>query len=349
MSLNKLKRILMNIYARSLSHKMVTCALVLILTGIINCINGQNKITVEIEIDTSKWAPVAYLSLIPDFGNMNTISYSHIIEESSVNENGIYEFSTEYIPESEHLYRIHFSKKNDPPASLIIGGKDHNHLFFFASRKSSIQIMVSQGMNLINNINYNGYKTNLSLHYLNDKIESIDSLDRRGNYVNRKYALKNVYDDIRGFADTSSFPLLSLYAIYNTDFREYYEENPGFYRRFLNRWRTNKSLYYREFRKSLKGEAKPVWVFVIPAMILTALLIILFFIIRKRNAAKQMNQLAELTIQERKILDLLKQGKSNKEIADQFSISVSTVKSHVNSIYSKLSIKSRKEIMSLEY
>jgi len=49
-----------------------------------------------------------------------------------------------------------------------------------------------------------------------------------------------------------------------------------------------------------------------------------------------------------KIFVLLRQGKSNKEIAQECSVSVSTVKSHVNSIYSKLDIRSRKEVMDIE-
>jgi DNA-binding NarL/FixJ family response regulator len=40
-------------------------------------------------------------------------------------------------------------------------------------------------------------------------------------------------------------------------------------------------------------------------------------------------------------------GKSNKEISDELNIGLSTVKSHVNRIYSKLEIKSRKDILNL--
>jgi DNA-binding NarL/FixJ family response regulator len=59
------------------------------------------------------------------------------------------------------------------------------------------------------------------------------------------------------------------------------------------------------------------------------------------------NPYADLTVQERRVFDLLREGRSNKEIAEEFSVSVSTVKSHVNSIFSKLGIKSRREIMNM--
>jgi len=68
--------------------------------------------------------------------------------------------------------------------------------------------------------------------------------------------------------------------------------------------------------------------------------------LKRKNNAK--NMLTELSINERKVFELLKQGKSNKEIASELSISVNTVKSHANSIYSKLKIRSRKELINFD-
>ena len=56
---------------------------------------------------------------------------------------------------------------------------------------------------------------------------------------------------------------------------------------------------------------------------------------------------AALTPQEEKILQLIKENKTNKEIASELFISHSTVKSHVNNIYRKLGVTSRDEIKSL--
>jgi len=65
----------------------------------------------------------------------------------------------------------------------------------------------------------------------------------------------------------------------------------------------------------------------------------------RRYRGKNNNLIKSLSVQERKIFTLLKDGKSNKEISEEFNIGLSTVKSHVNNIYSKLNIKSRKEGM----
>ena len=55
-----------------------------------------------------------------------------------------------------------------------------------------------------------------------------------------------------------------------------------------------------------------------------------------------------LSKQEKRVFDHLKKNKSNKEISSELHIEVSTVKSHVNKIFSKLGVKSRKEIVDEE-
>lgn len=54
-------------------------------------------------------------------------------------------------------------------------------------------------------------------------------------------------------------------------------------------------------------------------------------------------KIAQLTERERETLDLLSEGKSNKEMADKMCLSLETVKSHLQTIYKKLGVKSRTE------
>jgi DNA-binding NarL/FixJ family response regulator len=57
------------------------------------------------------------------------------------------------------------------------------------------------------------------------------------------------------------------------------------------------------------------------------------------------DRLEELTRREREILDLLNRGFLYKEIADQLSLAIGTVRTHISRIYDKLHVRSRAQAM----
>ncbi len=63
----------------------------------------------------------------------------------------------------------------------------------------------------------------------------------------------------------------------------------------------------------------------------------------RRLAAGEADELAVLSPQERKILALIAEGKTNKEIAQEVFLSDKTVKNYVSSILSKLNLRRRSE------
>jgi len=62
------------------------------------------------------------------------------------------------------------------------------------------------------------------------------------------------------------------------------------------------------------------------------------------HTKKKQSLIHSLSIREKEVLDLVIIGKRNKEISDMLHIEVSTVKSHINTIYSKLNVASRKDL-----
>src|SRR6185312_5511016 len=66
----------------------------------------------------------------------------------------------------------------------------------------------------------------------------------------------------------------------------------------------------------------------------------------KNDPVDNENLLLTLTIKELSILRLIAEGKSNKEIAAINFVEVSTIKTHINNIYSKLGLRNRKEAVS---
>jgi DNA-binding NarL/FixJ family response regulator len=63
--------------------------------------------------------------------------------------------------------------------------------------------------------------------------------------------------------------------------------------------------------------------------------------VRRIASGTEHDELAQLTQQERKILMLVAEGKTNKEIADEVFLSDKTVKNYVSSILSKLNLERR--------
>ena len=63
----------------------------------------------------------------------------------------------------------------------------------------------------------------------------------------------------------------------------------------------------------------------------------------RQLAAGETDELASLSPQERKILGLIAEGKTNKEIAEEVFLSDKTVKNYVSSILSKLNLRRRSE------
>jgi len=296
--------------------------LLLFLSGIFVLNYGNNEfdistkpqISCKVSLDTSKWESKAYLSMISNFSEMNTISYNRILQESTINSDGQFSFSTGDLDTKEQLYRIHISKKGDPAASLSIGGKDHNHLFFIAKQNEKIKIHSFYGSSLFNELKIEGNQANSLFIELNEILSLLDTLNLYGTDMSRDFIREATSTKLLDYADTCSHKLVAQYALY---------------------------------KSGVDVETKSSWwkIMMIIVIVIGFLIGILQF--TGKLIPKNKNPLSNLTIQERKIYALLKEGKSNKEIAEECSISISTVKSHVNNVYSKLGVSSRKEVVDI--
>lgn len=308
-------------------------------------VNAASFIKGKIDVD-STWSPVVYLSIIPSFEQLYSMSNQMIIESSEMDETGRFSFETDYLPTENFIYRIHLSKKGDPPASLIIGGKDENHLFLIASNKSNLLIETQSNKSLFEKVAINGFQPAKMLREIDEMVLFVDTANFNSTSLKRELMEKALDEKLRQFADTCSFPLVALYALYKSDFESNIAENPVFYNRFLDKWKNEKSPYFEEFRKSIPAESKSQNYSILFGFVGLLLGATLTFFILKRNPQKS-ESVEILTIQERKIFSLIQAGKSNKEISNELNIEISTVKSHVNNLYSKLKINSRKEILNI--
>lgn len=271
-----------------------------------------------------------------------------IIDKASIDKSGYFSFNAQYLPKDDHLFRIHISKKNDPPASLSIGGDYENHLFFICNRQSGILIRDTSRVDFLKSIIINGHYANREFREINQLASYIDSAGLTGSPIKTDLIRNAIDEKLRFFADTCSIHLVSLYALYKSHFERNYPVNQQYYNKLLSKWKDEKSTYFIDFRKKIPAIRNSN---ILIYIVLCSFFFILGFILRSgiyRRKEIDKNIIKDLTNQERKILLLIKAGRSNKEISDELSIELCTVKSHAYSIFSKLGINSRKEILNLD-
>ena len=307
---------------------------------------NEPSIKGKLQLD-SIWSPVVYLSHIPTFKDMYTMSNEMIIAKANVDDFGNFFINTEALPENDNLYRLHLSKKEAPPASLIIGGKEENHVFLIANSKVSITLANDNTNGIFGAYTFSNYQPNKDLGKINAILLQSRIADSSSNSVKREFIEKKLNEELRHIADSSAHPLVSLYALNHSKFESTFLSNQLFYENYLKKWKDENSTYFTELRTKLPQQksSSPI-LYIILGLVFFALGFIInhIYVLRKK---KNKNHLKALSVQERKIFQLIQCGKSNKEISEEYNIGLSTVKSHVSNIYSKLNIKSRKEAMDI--
>ncbi len=309
--------------------------------------NGQNKpkatISGFLTLDNS-WDSSIFLSHIPTFDDMYVMSNEMIIARTSIDSLGYFQFNIDFLPEKDNLYRLHLIKKDDTPATLIIGGKDENHLFLIANCYSNIHLMNQSISPPFRNVNFTNSEANTSFQKISQMTFIADSIAAESLASKRILIENQLREDLRMIADTSTNFLTSLFAVYKSNFEANYSANEKYYTSYIKKWRHEDNSYFRAFTKQL-----PIYDntnVILTGIVLISVVVVAGLFLGK-NKSKN-NNFEKLSIQERKIFELLQQGASNQEICNNLNISLSTVKSHVSSIYSKLKVKSRKEIIDLK-
>lgn len=162
-----------------------------------------------------------------------------------------------------------------------------------------------------------------------------------------KFTQEKLNRDLLDFADTCKSTMASLAAMNNSDFDKYYISNISFYQSFAKRLSKDypENSYTFDYQRKMEyfdpftNAPSSSWKDYVIGL-LALLVLILGWNIQKlkkssQNDGKQITTIAsldQLTIKEREILKLIAQGMSNKEIANNLFIELSTVKTHINNI-----------------
>jgi DNA-binding CsgD family transcriptional regulator len=303
-------------------------------------ISGYIKGTLLID---DSWEQIIYISLIETFEKKFAISDKMIIESSPLDSNGGFTIKLDNLPSEWCLLRLHVIKKGNPPASLLIGGLDENYYFIIANRYSRIVLYNTLEKPIFDNLFISGAPYMNTVQYITNLLNFLNSMNYENSLIEKEFMEEVVFEKLKLIADTCENSLVSLYSLYQIDFHADYEKNPTFYKEYLSKWRNNNSPYFKSFRRQLPLLEKPGRAFILMVLFI-AVFVLVIILIRDRKRRK----IKKLSVQERRVFKLLQKGASNQEISDEYNIELSTVKSHVSNIFSKLNIKSRKEAVNLK-
>ncbi len=313
----------------------------------------KGKITLN-----DSWEPVVYLSVIHDFDDLHTAAYNFLRYQTSVDSVGYFEFRELELTEEDLIYRLHICKKGDPVSTILIGGQDENFIHFIMNNAVEIELQENNAVPGLPNCTVIGDPSGSGISKLLNLKKRLNTPLDLPSEQNRDFVNTQILEDFHTIIDTSNngvVPLLALHFIgesfANIDHLELMDNMESKLAKS-----ENLSPYYEDFLEELsflkfqnkQSFFKYSWLKWSGGIILLFLVYSFWLKMKKKQSGQSGRTVLSLSKQEKRVYNLLKEGKSNKEISSELHIEVSTVKSHLNKIYSRLGVKSRKEIVDKE-
>ncbi len=308
-----------------------------------------------------------YLSVVEDYRKISGVYPEQILNETQADSTGFFQFTGNNLPDENRIYRIHIDNCNDEEKRLnhFTGHcPNSKEIVFVANNTTTLMLPFSFENEMFCEVISKSEQSKALL-----KIDSLKS-DMRFAFstyrseANRKLNSKKWFSILQQYGEQLQEPLAELYSyaflsdrsnelygFYLEDLKknDYYEgllvrlqekyPDSPYTQQFAAELRSDRYLIEQHAKSSL-----PWWFWLLTGIAVISLFGNYYFITKTRKLRQKELGKSHLTQQENKVLELILQDKSNKEIASQLFVSVSTVKTHINNVYKKLNVSSRDEV-----
>ncbi len=306
------------------------------------------------------------MSLVENYRKSSRIYTDQIIQKTQVNQEGLFSFKGNHLLSENRIYRIHTDEchNNETIANHFLRECYYSQsILFIANNRDTLGLPLLQNNQALCNV----VSTNDVSSYLLEidalKEEMILDFSNSDSKAKQEVNFRKWFHILQQYGLSSNEPLVELY-IYDflsdraNETHTYYQEDlatNSYYQELLERLQKTypKSPFTEQFQQELMADTVLVnkqkassytWQYFLFGGIAVFLVQLSYRVFKKRKRTILKKAKVALTPQELKIFDAINQGKSNKEIASELFISLSTVKTHINNIYKKLEITSRDEI-----
>ena len=299
---------------------------------------------IEGTFDTSSEFKFAQLDILDEWNEFNTVDSRMIVKSVEISPDGRYRIEGNELSDKYGFYRIRFSKLEN---RVSMNSDYSNFIHFVFSNRDTIYI---QDNNYISNNPINELlKNNITTNRMFVSQNLISENQKRRSLIlskHQKYCKRQITSGNNG--------LVNLYSLVSSQYN--IQEQPELYKKVYKelldsnispKFATslNDIIKVYDFNKLRQNNNWLIGLFVSSFLLNLILLFILYK--RKTNATDLLTSTSidSLTNKELEILSLMKLKMTNKEIASKLFVSDSTVKTHINNIYRKLGVKSRKEAL----
>ena len=311
-----------------------------------------------------------YLSVVDNYRKISGVFPEQIVDKTKANAEGVFNFTGDLLPDENRIYRIHVDAcDEDDLANNHFTGHCLNsqEVVFIANNNTTLALPYSFENEMFCKVVSEDVRASAFL-----KIDSIKN-DMRyafGTYrseANRKLNSEKWFTILQNYGEQIKEPLAELYSYAffsdrTSNLYGYYLEDlkkSDYYDNLLSRLEEKypNATYTAQYRTELQadknilnpssGSKIPLWVYLMGAIALLSIIGNFYFYGKVKNGKHISEKKQSLSSQEQKVLDLILADKSNKEIAAEIFVSVSTVKTHINNLYKKLGVKNRDAVKSL--
>ncbi len=335
-----------------------------------SCFVGHAQYHFRGEVPVHPHHKVVYLSIVDNYRKSERIYADQIIQKAAVDTLGNFVFEGNHLATENNIYRIHIDNCNEN-----LNGTNHflkqcnsiQSVLFVANNNDSINLPLLRNNQALCEINSTNSKSGylLAVESLKEEmiLDFMDYTSKAGESLNYKKWFKTLQD----FGRNCEEPLVELY-VYNllsnraNETHDYYLTDltsNAYYddlaKRLIKEYpNTPLTLQYQKELKGDKSSFAAVknttyifdfkWVL---SIIMLLIILVGLFLFRRKRHLQNNHPIQDLTAQETTIMHKIVEGKSNKEIASELYISVSTVKTHINNLYKKLGVSSRSDIKAM--
>lgn len=310
----------------------------------------------------------AYLTIVDEYQKSDLLLTENIIQEYRIDSLQQFVFKGDFLAPKNMLYKIHVDTCNDAISDskhLLNHCETSNSILFIANNTDTIFFPLNDLSQLFCEIKQSSKQNTaiLEIHALQETL--LTNLQNSKSDAQRTIIYKNCFQKLQEFSKTFNDPLVELYAYHlyaneKSFSRPFYLDDlktSTYYADLLERltFVYPKSNYTKQLRSDLKKDrysplesdntGNSILTYIFGSLLIISILVNIFLFQKNRiKKESKVDYKTILTPQEQKVFELMYQKSSNKIIADTLFISISTVKTHINNIYSKLNISSRKEV-----